>query len=122
MRSRIRPDGTHRTTDPPPPVRRLDYQPPIVRRNGYVIFSAVKPPMQVMFWNIQSMDQLKRTLLRFLEGEWSQGEQIRSIKRLRTRGGVFLERQRWWETMEDDIQCTLMMEDREDIVLTVVIS
>ncbi|XP_058753064.1 uncharacterized protein LOC131626243 [Vicia villosa] len=46
MRSRIRPDGTHRTTDPPPPVRRLDYQPPIVRRNGYVIFSAVKPPMQ----------------------------------------------------------------------------
>src|SRR3954466_10502488 len=122
MRSRIRPDGSHRTSEPSPPVRRLNYQPDVRRRNGYVIFSAVKPPMQVMFWNIQTMEQLKRNILRFLDGEFVPGEQIRSIKRLRTRGGVFLERQRWWETMEDDIQCTLMMEDREDIVLTVVIS
>src|SRR3954465_10046764 len=123
-RTTIRPDGCYRTTELPPrrSTWRIEPEPEYRRRNEHVIFSPVKPPMAVMFWNISSVEQLKRTLMSFLEGEYESGEQIRSIKRLKTRvDAVTGATISFWNNVEYDNYCIQMMHGPNDIVLTVVI-
>src|ERR1043165_3718777 len=43
--------------------------PYIHTRDGYVVFSASKPPMKMKFWHIFTMVKLKKELMRWLEGE-----------------------------------------------------
>lgn len=50
------------------------------RRYEHVIYSNVKPPMRMLFWNIQSFEQLERNLVRWLDEEINDGERIRSIE------------------------------------------
>ena len=52
------------------------------RRYGKVIYSRDKPPMEMMFWNICHFEQLKRELVRWLDGNIPEGKKIRSIERL----------------------------------------
>lgn len=79
--------------------------------------------MEMKFWNIRSLDQLKRSLMSWLEGDYQPGEVIRRIQRLRTRSSFETgETIRWWVEVESDIDCIQMMHGSDDIVLTVVIS
>ena len=53
----------------------------IFSRDGYVIFSAMKPAMKMKFWHIHSMERLKRELVRWLDGDIAEGEKFKgSIK------------------------------------------
>ncbi len=113
-----RPSSWQRTSS-----RRPDPEPVILKRDGHVIFSPLKPPMEMKFWNIRSLDQLKRSLMSWLEGDYQPGEVIRRIQRLRTRFSFETgETIRWWVEVESDIDCIQMMHGSDDIVLTVVIS
>ena len=75
------------------------------------------------FWNIHSLEQLKRELMSWLKGEYKPGEVIRRIQRLRTRTSLETgETVRWWDEVENNIDVIQMMHGSDDIVLTVVIS
>lgn len=53
-----------------------------IRRNEHAFYSKTKTPTKILFWNIQSLEQLERNLNRWLDGEINDGERIRSIERL----------------------------------------
>lgn len=54
----------------------------IVKRYEHVCYSATKPSMKMIFWNIQSFEHLERSLKNWLDRKINDGERIRSIKRL----------------------------------------
>ena len=85
-----------------------------LRRWGKVIFSRNKPPMDMLFWNICSLEQLTRELNRWLEGDIPEGEKIRSIERYDFRFG--------WVKIKNDKQAREMMFGVNEIQLIVAIS
>src|SRR4051812_29703793 len=110
--SRIKPDGYHRTS-----MKRPDPELEYRIREGDVVFSPVKSPMPVKFWNIHSIDQLKRTIMSFLEGEYKPGKVIRRIQRVRKMTSLETGKtKRWWDKVEGDIDFVLMMHETYDIV------
>lgn len=52
-----------------------------MNHNRHVIYSRVKRPMKMLFWNIQSFEQLERNLICWLDRGISDGERIRCIER-----------------------------------------
>src|ERR1043165_4702410 len=84
--------------------KRPDPEPVILRRDGHVIFSPIKPPLQMKFWNIHSLEQLKRELMSWLEGEYKFVEVIRRTQRLRTRTSLETgETVLLWDEVENNI-------------------
>lgn len=83
-------------------------------RKGIVVYSRVKPLMEMLFWNIQSVEQLHRNLIRWLDGEIPEDERIRSIERLNF--------QRRWVRIRTDRDVREMMFRPTEIHLIVVIS
>lgn len=53
-----------------------------IKRNGHVCYLRTKPSMPMYFWNIQSFEQLERSLNRWLDGEINDRKKIKSIERL----------------------------------------
>lgn len=95
----------------------------IFKRDGYVCFSAIKPPIKMKFWNIHFMDHLKRSLIRWLDGEFEDGEVIRRIQRRRTTTSIVTgQPECWWNEVKNDNDVCVMMHGSDEIVLTVVIS
>ena len=95
----------------------------IFTRDGYVIFSATKPPMKMKFLHILSMERLKREFMRWIEGDIEVGEHIRRIQRKRTTTSLVTGRpQSWLEEVKTDRDVMLMMDGSDEIVLTVIIS
>ena len=47
---------------------------------GNVIYSRDKPPMLMFFWSICSFDQLKRELVRWLDGKIPKGEKLEVLR------------------------------------------
>ena len=84
------------------------------RRYEKVIYARDKPQMLMLFWNITMFDQLKRELVRWLDGKIPEGKKIISIERLDNIFG--------WVRMKTDKDAREMMFGRDDINLIVVIS
>ena len=84
------------------------------RRYGKVIYSRDKSPMEMMFWNICHFEQLKRELVRWLDGNIPEGKKIRNIERL---DGV-----RGWMRVKNDKDVRVVMFGPHDISLIVVMS
>ena len=70
--------------------------PMIFTRDGYVIFLATKPPMKMKFWHIHSMERLKRELMRWLERDIEDVEQIKRIQQRRIATSLATERPDFW--------------------------
>ena len=69
------------------------------------------------------MERLKRELMRWLEGDIEDGEQIRRIQRRRTTTSLATGRPNFWlEEVKTDSDVMLMMHGSDEIVLTVIIS
>lgn len=51
------------------------------RRQGKMIYSREKPPMEMLFWNICSFEQQKRKLIHWLDRDIPEDKKNRSIKR-----------------------------------------
>src|ERR1051325_1480012 len=97
--------------------------PYIHTRDGYVVFSATKPPMKMKFWHIFTMAKLKKELMRWLEGEIEDGDEIRRIQRKRTTMNFATGQPRiWLEEVKTDVDVIAMMYGSDEIVLTVVVS
>src|ERR1044072_7847657 len=97
--------------------------PYIHTRDGYVVFSASKPPMKMKFWHIFTMIRLKKELMRWLEGEIEVGDEIRRIQRKRTTMNFATGQPRiWLEEVKTDVDVIAMMYGSDEIVLTVVVS
>src|ERR1051325_9338528 len=54
---------------------------PFMKRDAYVIYSPIKPPVKMLLWNTQTLDHVKRELNRWLDGEIVDGEKIVKIER-----------------------------------------
>jgi len=52
------------------------------RRYGKVIYARDKPQMLMLFWNITTFDQLKRELVRWLDGKIPEGEKLEVLRDL----------------------------------------
>lgn len=94
-------------------------------RYEHVIYSNVKPPMRMIFWNIQSFEQLERNLIYWLDWEINDNKRIRSIERLisyisitEDNNGV----QRIWVRVKDHSDVRAMMSGGDDIIFIIVIS
>src|ERR1044072_5513855 len=97
--------------------------PYIYTRDGYVVFSASKPPIKMKFWHIFTMTKLKKELMRWLEGEIEDGDEIRRIQRKRTTMNFATGQPRiWLEEVKTDVDVIAMMYGSDEIVLTVVVS
>ena len=52
------------------------------RRYGKVIYARDKPQLLMLFWNITTLDQLKRELVRWLDGKIPEGEKLEVLRDL----------------------------------------
>jgi hypothetical protein len=52
------------------------------RRYGKVIYARDKPQMLMLFWNITTFDQLKRELVRWLDGKIPEGKKSEVLRDL----------------------------------------
>lgn len=92
--------------------------PPIHRRKAHVIYSAVKPPIEIFLWNISTYEKLVDTLMRQLEGEIEKKDKIRRVQNLFTHFG----NHRVWGEIKTDDQVMRMMNQRENIQMIVVVA
>ena len=75
------------------------------------------------FWHIFTMTKLKKELMRWLEGEIEDGDEIRRIQRKRTTMNFATGQPRiWLEEVKTDVDVIAMMYGSDEIVLTVVVS
>lgn len=68
--------------------------------------------MPMYFWNIQSFEQLERSLNRWLDGEINDRKKIKSIERLVSYISIAYENnviQRMWVQVKDDNDVRTMM-------------
>ena len=83
----------------------------LIKRYANVIFSATKPPVKIKLWNTQTFEHFQRHLIRWLEGDIPEGEQIRKIERhitVRNENGV----NRSWKKVRCDADVMMMMLDQ----------
>lgn len=48
----------------------------IVKRYGHVCYSAIKPPMAMLFWNIQNFEHLEMILKSWLDKDINDGDKL----------------------------------------------
>lgn len=92
----------------------------IIKRKINLIYSTVKSPMKIQLWNTETFEHLQRSLIRWLDVDNTNGENIRRIKRLVTVYNNNGEH-RIWESVKIDSECRIMMHSLKEIVLMVVI-
>ena len=90
----------------------------LIKRDAHVIFSTIKPPVKIKLWNMQTFEHFQRHLIRWLEGDIPEGEQIRKIQRqiiVRNKNRITNS----WKTVRNDVDLLMMMIGPDDIMLIV---
>ena len=95
---------------------------PFMKRDAYVIYSPIKPPMKMLLWNTQTLEHLKRELNRWLDGEIVDGEKIVKIERKVMVAGPNGETPSFRLVHNDACVLMMMLTSEDPIVLMVIIA